>query len=96
VTTTYVLLVPAVAVLLMRGAPYRVVYQNAFERVDYGNMRCYDLGRREGMVRLFCPDEAPPRIRDKDVTDPELLDRRMRESVFTPREEARVFPAASP
>jgi len=92
VTTTYVLAVPVVALLLMRAIPYRVVYQNAFERVDYGDMRCYDLGRREGMVRLFCPDESPPRIRDKAVTDPALHDRSIRESVFTPREEARVFP----
>jgi serine/threonine-protein kinase len=96
VTTTYVLAVPVVALLLMRAIPYRVVYQNAFERVDYGDMRCYDLGRREGMVRLFCPDESPPRIRDKTVADPALHDRSIRESVFTPRDEARAFPAASP
>jgi predicted Ser/Thr protein kinase len=96
VTTTYVLAVPVIALLLMRAVPYRVVYQNAFERVDYGNVRCYDLGRRERMVRLFCPDESPPRIRDKAIADPELRDRSIRESVFTPLEEGRVFPAASP
>ncbi len=87
----YVVAVPVVALLLMRAVPYRVVYQNAFERVDYGTMRCYDLGRRQGMVRLFCPDEPPPRIRDKPVTDPALHDRNISESVFTTKGDAKVF-----
>src|SRR5258705_1825910 len=95
VTLTYVLAVPVVALLLMRAVPYRVVYQNAFERVDYGSMRCYDLGRRDDMVRLFCPDESPPRISDKAVSDPALHDRSIRESLFARRAEARAFPAES-
>jgi len=96
VTTSYALAVPVLALLLMRAVPYRVVYQNAFERVDYGTMRCYDLGRRQDMVRLFCPDEPPPRIRDAAVADPALHDRSIRESVFTLRKDARVFTPTSP
>jgi len=96
VSTAYVLVVPAVALLVMRAMPYRVVYQNAFERVDYGNTRCYAIGQQPGMIRLFCPDENPPRNRDYAVTDPALHDRHITESVFTPRDQAQVFATTSP
>jgi len=96
VTTMYVLAVPALALLLMRALPYRIVYQNESERVDYGDMRCYDIGRRPGMIKLFCPDESPPRNKDVDDTDPALHDRRISESVFTPRDQARVFATTPP
>ena len=85
-TTTYLIAVPLVAMLMMRALPYRVVYQNdIFTRVDYGDTRCYEIGEMAGLVRLFCPDENPPRIRDYKKDDPALKDRNIKESVFTPR-----------
>ena len=96
VTTMYVLAVPALALLLMRALPYRIVYQNESERVDYGDMRCYDIGRRPGMIKLFCPEESPPRNKDVEDADPALHDRHISESVFTPRDQARVFATTPP
>ena len=96
-TSTYVIAVPVVAVLLMRALPYRVVYQNdVFKRVDYGDTRCYEIGQQTPLVRLFCPDENPPRIRDYKENDPALKDRSIKESVFTPRNQAQMFNATSP
>ena len=96
VTTAYVIAVPVIAVLLMRAMPYRVVYANEFKRVDYGAARCYQIGDKPGWVRLFCPDETPPRVRDHPDDDPMLRDRHIPERVFTPRDQALVFETTSP
>ncbi|PYR65907.1 MAG: hypothetical protein DMF88_18145, partial [Acidobacteria bacterium] len=98
-TAAYVLGVALAAFLLFRVIPFRMVYQNKFPRVDYGNMRCYDLGRANGMVRLFCPDQDPdvsPRMMTKEEGDRNLQARGITESIFTLRERARVFGTASP
>ena len=95
-TIAYVIVVPAVAVLLIRAMPFRVVYMNALRRVDYAQARCYRVGDKPGWVRLFCPDDNPPRVRDHRENDPLLHDRNVDERVFTPREEAAVFKDEAP
>jgi hypothetical protein len=95
-TAVYVVAVPAIAVLLMRAMPYRVMYANGFRRVDYDSVRCYEIGEKPGWVRLFCPDQNPPRVKDYKENDPRLHDRNITERVFTPRSEAAVFDATSP
>jgi hypothetical protein len=95
-TTAYVIAVPAIAVLLMRAMPYRIVYANELKRIDYGSARCYEVGAKSAVLRLFCPDEKPPRVRDYMQGDPRLHDRNISERVFIPRSEAAVFDDTSP
>jgi tRNA A-37 threonylcarbamoyl transferase component Bud32 len=90
----YVIAVPAIAFLSMRAAPWMIVYGNELPRVDYGLMRCYELGRQADERLVFCPDDNPPRVQRHKNS--ELQDRGFLESVFTPRSQARVFAPASP
>ncbi len=87
--TAGVVAVPALALVLMRELPYRIVYQNEFGRVDLQNTRCYEIGRRPGEVLLHCPDVVPPRNQVVSDADPRLRPRGVVESVFTPREQSR-------
>jgi serine/threonine protein kinase len=83
---------PIVALVLLRELPYRTVYQNdKFQRVDLGDIRCYQIGARPREVLLHCPDVAPPRNQVVGSADPRLHPRGIVESVFTPREQSRVI-----
>lgn len=81
--------VPVLALLLMRELPYRIVYQNDFERVDLENTRCYQIGTQAEALLLHCPDNAPPRNEVVRSTDARLHRLGVLESVFTPREASR-------
>jgi hypothetical protein len=61
----------AIAVLLLE-VPWRLIYKSDFERVEYADQRCYETGRREGEILLFCPDTAPPRNLVRAIDDPRL------------------------
>jgi hypothetical protein len=74
---------PMVAAVLWQY-PYRVVYQSAFERVDFENVRCYALGNNGSSALLHCPDIEPPRNRTVSVRDPRLHRRGVTESMFLP------------
>jgi hypothetical protein len=89
----YVVAVPAIAFLFVRAMPWMVVYGNELPRVDYGSTRCYELGRRADDTLVFCPDDEPPRVQRHKNS--ELQDRGFLESVFTPRNQARVFKPTS-
>jgi len=93
-TWAYVIAVPTVAFLCMRAAPWMVVYGNELPRMDYGALRCYEIGRRLDETLVFCPDEGRPRVQRHKTS--ELQDRGFRENIFTPRSEARVFAPTSP
>ena len=69
--------------VLMNGLPYRVLWQNAFERVDYGGARCYAIGEAAAERLLFCPDHDPPRNRVIDRADPAAAPTGVVESIFT-------------
>jgi hypothetical protein len=90
----YVIVVPAIAFLFIRAMPWMVVYGNELPRLDYGTTRCYELGSRADETLVFCPDDEPPRVQRHRSSD--LKDRGFRESVFTPRAQARVFAPTSP
>jgi hypothetical protein len=75
--------VPALA-LMMWEMPYRMAYHSSFARVDFAGARCYELGRDDPQVLLFCPDVVPPRNRIVLSSDPRLAPRGVMESVFTP------------
>ncbi|NOT44726.1 MAG: serine/threonine protein kinase [Acidobacteria bacterium] len=76
--------VPVLAFLLLRGIPYRVLYQNQAERVDHAAERCYRIGERQDAVLLYCPDAQPPRNRVVAKGDPDLRPRGVIESIFAP------------
>jgi hypothetical protein len=84
------LAVPLVSLFLLRELPYRIVYQNRFERVDLADERCYEIGSRPGELLLHCPEAAPPRNRVVPVTDSRVRARGVVESVFTPAGQSAV------
>jgi hypothetical protein len=90
----YVIAVPAIAFLLMRALPWRVVYGNVLPRVDHGLTRCYATGHKGAETLVFCPDDATPRVHR--YADGDVRDRGFSENVFTPRDHARVFAPGSP
>ncbi|HET9272098.1 MAG TPA: serine/threonine-protein kinase [Vicinamibacterales bacterium] len=73
-----------VLALILWNFPYRVMYQNTFERVDLETVRCYRLGESTRQVLLHCPDVAPPRNLIVSPTDTRLRDRGVRENIFMP------------
>jgi len=76
-------ILPALA-LMFWAMPYRLVYHNAFTRVDLAGTRCYEIGKSGAALLLHCPDIQPPRNRIVQERDPDLMPRGVIESVFTP------------
>ena len=70
--------------ILLLVFPYRIIWHNAFERVTFGNDRCYQIGERSGQLLLYCPEVSPPRNRVVSSTDPAVKRERLVESIFTP------------
>jgi predicted Ser/Thr protein kinase len=75
--------IPALG-LMVWEMPYRLVYHNAFTRVDVADTRCYEIGRNTGTRLLHCPDVEPPRNRIVPDGHPSLAPRGVVESIFTP------------
>jgi hypothetical protein len=69
--------------------PYRLLYQNELELVNWNNTSCYITGEHAGDALLFCPDLQPVRNVVVPKTAAERVNRR--ESIFT-----RFGPAAEP
>jgi hypothetical protein len=69
--TIIFLLIAAVAV------PFRTFYEaRNLPRYEVAGQRCYEVGRRDGEVRLFCPDIVPTADRSRNMNlrqdDPSL------------------------
>jgi len=90
----YAIAVPVIAIVLLRVLPWRIMYDNKLPRMDHGATRCYAIGQHADQTLGFCPDDDPPRVRTYRTG--ELQDRDFDEIIFTPRDQARVFAAASP
>ena len=90
----YAIAVPVIAIVLLRVLPWRIMYDNKLPRMDHGATRCYAIGQHADQTLGFCPDDDPPRVRTYRTG--ELQDRDFDEIIFTPRDRARVFAAASP
>jgi len=68
--------------LVILSAPFRLVYQNQFQRADYKGERCYITGQRGTDLLLFCPDVVP-RNRIVGAADSDLHRTPVVESIFT-------------
>ena len=80
----------AIATMLLSELPYRLLWQNQAERIEFAGNRCYVLGTNEGTGLIYCPDTPPPRIRVVEMND-RALQRlgRPRESIFTAPDSSR-------
>jgi hypothetical protein len=74
--------------VLMFVWPYRIMWQNAFERAETGVERCYVIGEAGDDLLLHCPDTAPPRNRVVKRDEPAVRRLGVAESIFTPPEKA--------
>ena len=48
--------------IIMWAAPWRLVMKSDSLRMVFDGQRCYDLGREDSMVLLYCPDAPLPRV----------------------------------
>jgi hypothetical protein len=72
----------AFIMVVMLDFPYRLLWQNEFEKAVFDGQACYVLGTRDGDVRLFCP-EGTPRSVVAHATDPKLTRLGTEENIFT-------------
>jgi hypothetical protein len=70
--------------LLLLILPYRTMWQNEFERVQFDNNRCYVIGQRPNDLLVHCPDLPPPRNRVVSRSDERLRLLGVIENIFTP------------
>jgi serine/threonine protein kinase len=70
-------------VILIHVVPYRILYQNKFERVDVSGQRCYLLNELANEAFVFCPQSHPPRSRVIRIEDG-MRRSGVSESIFTP------------
>jgi len=77
--------------VLLWVAPYRILWHNEFERVEFGGERCYVTGENAESYLLYCPDASPPRNRLVPIGDTRLHRLNVIESIFT-----RASDAAAP
>jgi len=70
-------------VVLMNAWPYRTLFHNEFERVDYRGARCYIIADAALEFLLFCPDSPTARHHTIRHDDPALRSLGIIESVFT-------------
>lgn len=71
-----------VATVLLLQLPYRLMFQNEQLVVEHDGLRCYELGRRERDVLIYCPRWDPPRIRIR--AGDSVISTNVREHLFTP------------
>ncbi|HXW04615.1 MAG TPA: serine/threonine-protein kinase [Vicinamibacterales bacterium] len=70
-------------VVVLVAAPYKLLHQSSFRRVEFGGARCYITGTRGAELLLFCPD-AVPRNHIASANDPQLKRLTVVESAFSP------------
>jgi hypothetical protein len=75
---------PLVLTVLLSQVPYRIVYQNKFERVTVAGERCYVIGESTEQLFLFCPDNPPPRSHAVSRATTPVLRSGKTESIFSP------------
>ena len=71
------------AAIVLGDMPYRLFSYSECERVDFGGLRCYDIGQSGDDVLIYCPAAAPPRNRVVKRFDPALRRLGIVESIFT-------------
>jgi predicted Ser/Thr protein kinase len=74
---------PLVGAVATGVLPYRLMFDNRFERVDYAGERCYVLGESGTESLLHCPDREPPRNQKIKRDDPAVHRAGISESIFT-------------
>ena len=74
---------PVVAAVFMGVLPYRLIYDSAFERVDYAGERCYLLGESHDESLVHCPQLSAPRNRTVPRGDPNVRRSGITENIFS-------------
>ncbi len=70
----------SIVMLLTLSLPYRLMFHSDRPVVRHAGLRCYDLGRQDTRVLVYCPAWDPPRIRSTSVAGVEETG--VREHVF--------------
>jgi hypothetical protein len=75
--------IPLIVAVAMGVVPWRLMFKNDFDRVDYAGERCYLLGQSASESLIHCPDWSPPRNRRISRDDPEAQRPGIAESIFS-------------
>ncbi len=78
-----VVLAPLLVAVLLWVFPYRVLWQNQFEKVLFEGERAYIIGEKGDELLIHLPDVSPLRNRIVDAKDPGLVRLNISESVFS-------------
>lgn len=68
--------------LVMLELPYALLFRPA-DRVNFEQLRCYQVGANATHVLLYCPDAPPPRKRVEPGSDPRVQRTGDSESIFS-------------
>ena len=74
---------PLVAAVGIGVLPYRLMFNNNFDRLDYDGQRCYLLGESNDQSLIHCPELSPPRNRVISRGDPAAQRPGINESIFS-------------
>lgn len=69
--------------LVLVVSPYRLIWHNRAEVVNYQSLNCYAIGERQADVLVYCPSAAIPKVRVISRADPHLQRSRVIESIYT-------------
>jgi len=75
-------LVILLATVLVWVFPYRILWQNQFEKIRLEGARAYIIGQNGDELLVHCPDASPPRNRIVSANDAGIVRLQIRESVF--------------
>jgi len=75
--------IPLILFIAMGVLPFRLMFENTFDRVDYAGERCYLLGQSASESLIHCPDSSPPRNRKIARDDPAAQRPGISESIFS-------------
>ena len=70
---------------LLWASPYRLLFQADVPRLSYAGQRCYELGRQEGEVLIYCPENQQPKVRRVLENDRQLQATGITENIYSPR-----------
>jgi serine/threonine protein kinase len=75
--------VTTLVTIVLLDIPYRVLWHNEAEKVEFKGAQCYAVADRGDAVRLFCPHQKPRSV-VVPIHDPGLVRSGILENIFTP------------
>ena len=80
-------------IVIVNELPYRIFFQSSFPEVQYNGQRCFETGKRDTQVLIYCPDGSPG-DRNHIVPSSEISEKTIEpRRIFAPRTPPAPAPA---